>query len=149
MGYDLYANKGKIEYHRFNIWAWGRVLDFAEHFGWKPAGTCIQQTFEESDSDRPIPWEGSYFSNDGQTVIEDDAHGLAKAMRLGLKEWTKLHDNLEDDNGQTLMPLDDNDFEERIAGTPFEELQFGSDPGWPKYLEDFAVFCEQGSFRIH
>jgi hypothetical protein len=149
MGYDLYSNKGKIDYHRFNIWAWSRVLNFAEHYGWDPAGTSIQQTFEESDSDRPIPWEGSYFSNDGQTVIEGDAYGLSKAVRIGVKDWYLLINNDLEEGGQQIMPLARDDLEDLIKDTAFEDLQFDSDPDWPKYLEQFAVFCDQGSFRIH
>lgn len=71
MGYDL-TSKESGDYFRFNIHGWGPVLSLARKYGWQPMGTI-----HESSKD----WEGSYFGNDCQVVVAEDAANIAIALQ--------------------------------------------------------------------
>ena len=142
MGYDLYT-EDSTAWHRFNIWAWPRVLNLAEAYGWEPLGTI---------HDNP-DWCNSYHSNDNQLVTAEDSSNLAKALRKALDAWfSMLKNNVRDPNGQSVISLDymsEEEIEAFTADTPFGDLQFGRDLSWPKYIEQFAEFCEKGAFHIN
>ena len=141
MGYDLYSKDGS--WHRFNIWAWSRVLGLAEHFGWDPMGTLHEAS----------GWSGGYGSNDNQLVTKEDSLNLAKSLRKALAEWQLLiSEKVTEPNGQAVMLLEgmtDDEIQEFVDDTPFGDLQFGRDLSWPKYIEQFATFCEKGPFHIN
>lgn len=90
MGYDLYSKND--EHYRFNISSWSALLDLAERQGWEPMGTILYE-YEYDDEDNRInsgvldvEWEGTYYSNDGQIVVVDDALNLANALENALDD---------------------------------------------------------------
>jgi hypothetical protein len=84
MGIDLSNKYG--DWFRASFGAWGDLLQMANKHGWEPAGT---RTPVHWDVDGPKPaeeWCGTYFSNDGQWVTDDDARNIASALRKALYE---------------------------------------------------------------
>jgi hypothetical protein len=65
----------------FGNTSWAFLLNFAERYGWKPAGTE-----SPGDWDDPEEWPGSYDSSDGQIVTQPDAKALAKAVASALED---------------------------------------------------------------
>lgn len=77
MGYDLSNVNNEELNFGFNSLSWRSVLQIAQRYGWKPAGTV--------DQDEP-EWDSTYFSNDGQTVTTEDATALADALERALDD---------------------------------------------------------------
>ena len=104
MGVDLNSIKAKNkknEYIHFNWAGWRYVTNLMADNGWIPQGT-VQRPFEVRDlTDGRVntiksdpQWDGSYFSNDGQFVTDEDAANMLMALKKGLpgekgesKEW--------------------------------------------------------------
>src|SRR5262245_7431477 len=63
---------------------WGKALDLAHLYGWKPLGTRPPTThnFRLLNAD----WPGTYLTNDGQTVIWEDALALAGALEKAMDD---------------------------------------------------------------
>src|SRR5689334_12806617 len=68
---------------------WGAILDFAEHYGWKPAGTERPTGFAPNER-----WPGNYDSSDGQTVTASDATSLGSCILESLNDPI-LDENIE------------------------------------------------------
>ena len=146
MGYDLINNRG---YFQFNCRGWQKVLTIAEHFGWEPMGTVIREDnallfFDDESSDKDIQqfiksWDGNYYTNDLQTVIEKDVLNLSRALMKAVQ----------------LMP-------DEIVVTDYypywvilDDVSKGSEIGHirslmlKKSLEKFIQFCIIGEFDIY
>lgn len=85
MGMDLMGN-GRFS---VNNRGWETLLDLAERFGWRPAGT-IEMDYEEGQWSHPDESTVSgprmgYFSNDSQLVTDTDAAALSAALRKALE----------------------------------------------------------------
>lgn len=76
--------------------SWGALLGAAMEHGWHPQGTdapgfvCLkgdgtpdfERTFAYAEA--KDDWSGTYFTNDGQVVTEEDAANLADALESAL-----------------------------------------------------------------
>lgn len=157
MGFDLYSDKGGSYY--VNIVGWCKLLELAYESGWHPMGTSAPSYWkllkseprvstaeldihanpvvEGCDSSEEAPsWNGSYFSNDYQGVIEADAKALGAAlMRLAT---TLAGEDLSECDGEYYPP----DLIARIANA-----RAPGDPD-PLWVAAFARFALKGSFII-
>jgi hypothetical protein len=116
----LRNNRGE-ELH-LTHYSWRRALRLAERYGWRPAGTHVE------DSGR---WTGSYFSRAEQMVMAEDAVALAHALEVALPDVPK-HDAMK--NLRT-----------RLGMLPDVVWFSGETRGM---LESFIRFCHVGGFRI-
>ena len=62
MGFTLVSIEDSEEFN-INFFEWRPLLLLGEAYGWKPAGTLLEN--DES-------WDGSYLSNDGQKITQED-----------------------------------------------------------------------------
>jgi hypothetical protein len=121
MGVDLSGKHGSQSY---NWWAWRDLLEMARSNGWKPVGTT---TADDPD------WNGDYFSNDGQRVTDDDAHAIADALSVAVRDAFEPSSIAGDSSGQSAAnPSQSNP----PAGMPFRAAL------------DFLLFCREGGFTI-
>lgn len=62
--------------------AWAYCLDVAQAFGWQPEGTLPPPDPEDHNGPpaNDETWDGSYYTNDFQTISDSDAHALAAAL---------------------------------------------------------------------
>ena len=64
--------------------AWSYCLDVAGAFGWQPEGTrpaaWVNSDGSPCENSRYADWNGSYMSNEYQTVTDSDPHALAAAL---------------------------------------------------------------------
>ncbi len=77
MGYDLIGHGGAT----YNVDTWPRLLDIARAFGWEPQGT-VAPTYEKGECC------GTYITNDGQLVTDEDAKALGLALYRALDAVT-------------------------------------------------------------
>src|SRR5215472_3146395 len=125
MSVDLHNRKGG--YFKMGNWGWRQLLMLAHYHGdWEPQGTTI-----EGDE----RWDGSYFSNDGQLVGEEDARNLADALeraapKLGPTEVRPIPPEYVE--------------EEDPAGYCLKAMG-----GWQESVAELAEFARQGDFVIH
>src|SRR5919112_6036717 len=95
MGVDIGGAGGD----RWFSWtAWENLLDLAHEYGWEPAGTEPPQwiaTNPDGSIDHEMTamysrskenWDGSYFSNDGQYVTDEEAASIADALERALDD---------------------------------------------------------------
>ena len=63
---------------------WEKALDLARFYGWKPLGTRppLTHDFRLLNAD----WPGTYLTNDGQTVLREDALALAQALERAMDD---------------------------------------------------------------
>lgn len=146
MGYDLKNNRG---YFQFTCRGWQKVLTIAEHFGWEPMGTVIREDnallfFDDESSDKDIQqfiksWDGNYYTNDLQTVIEKDALNLFRALMKALEAMPD--ERVITDHYTYWVILDD-------VSTGFAIGDFSSGLIMKNTLEKFTQFCMLGEFDI-
>lgn len=135
MMYHL-SSQSVISRQKFSKEAWLKVLGLAKFYGWQPMGTRPPSSLHEFFNlyeffDLDIEaWNGTYLTNDGQTVTSEDALSLAIALEKSLDDIPDF--NLEGD------PPDLSKI------TPFE--YFAGDK--KHHLTDFIKFCRLGSFII-
>ena len=124
---------------RFGNMSWAFLLNLAERYGWKPAGTAKPEGWKEESK-----WPGNYDSSDGQTVTSDDAKALAKAVRAAL----------EDKKLETRAKELEADFrrwiEERVGPELAKTYQvgLGKEENYRPHLNKFIEFCNKGPFMI-
>ena len=123
----------------FGNTSWAFLLNLAERYGWKPAGTDAPTDWDHSEE-----WPRTYDSSDGQIVTRPDAKALAKAIAAA---------------------LDDNDLENKAAELEAEfrrwveesvgpelasvyDVGLGEEGVYRPYLEDLIRFCKKGAFEI-
>lgn len=93
MGVDLASPNGS---EHLNWYDWETAFNLATKHGWRPAGTVLDegalyQIRPESEGEERARlvaeanarWSGSYFTNDLQTITEEDARQFAAALRRG------------------------------------------------------------------
>ena len=131
---------------------WGKALELAQFYGWRPLGTRFHSL--------PEVWNGNYLTNDGQIVLATDASALASALAKALDDIPDVsaemdwHPKLwvEDDLPEWLSPeekeLIEDGLEEHALEVmemhPFEFFAGNEKP----HLIDFIRFCRLGSFVI-
>jgi hypothetical protein len=105
MGFDFTSRQG--EAFRFSVWEWRATLELARDFGWLPKGTLAPDDYDPDDDggfstkdvvtgqrvDFDVPgdgrrgaWSGTYSTNDGQVVTDEDAASMADAIERALTE---------------------------------------------------------------
>jgi len=129
MGYDLYSLTTSNDIHP-NQSTWWSVLRLATQYGWEPMGT-EKPTWEFYEGFCSGDWDGTYFSNDGQTVSSVDAQGIADALELALAEIRRPK-NLGEPKSES-----DSETDSVFSGPEGEELV--------KWVIDF---CRKGAFVI-
>jgi hypothetical protein len=90
MGKDLNRAGGS---QRFSNTSWGKILELAYDYGWRPQGTEAAQWYDENGelnkqlSPAPDEWDSNnYFTNDFQFVTEADAANIADALQQALDD---------------------------------------------------------------
>jgi hypothetical protein len=133
---------------------WGKALELARYYGWRPMGTC------PPDRQLITDWLGLYLTNDGQMVMREDALFLADALERSLDDipndrskmnWTP-NDWMMDELPEWLSPeevtLMEEGLEEQAVDVaimhPFEF--FAGDE--KHHLLELIRFCRLGSFTI-
>lgn len=137
---------------------WGKALELAQSYGWKPIGTCPPDL--PGFRGLQAVWTGTYLTNDGQTVLTKDALSLANALARALDDipdtGIKMDWNprlwIEDDLPEWLSPDEKEMIEDGLQGHspdvaamhPYEF--FAGDE--KQHLKEFIRFCRLGSFTI-
>ena len=164
MTYHL-SSQTTVAREKFSGEAWVKALNLAVFYGWQPLGTRLSSviqsySFEIEEWEEWEEWDGTYLTNDGQSVIAEDALALAAALERALDdipdfkiesqrpvETEKHNDRLE-----TLSPVEraviEAGLREHLRGLmeihPFE--YFAGDE--KRHLAGFIKFCRLGSFTI-
>jgi hypothetical protein len=157
MTYELLSQSTKL-CRKFSRQFWAKALELAELYGWQPMGTQLALIHDFCKLN--AEWDGTYFTNDGQTVIAEDARSLAAALERSMDDIPDFNLEvdwnsrlwLEDDLPEWLSPEERALIEEGlhdglldIMGThPFEF--FAGDE--KRHLIQFIRFCRLGSFEI-
>ena len=138
MGYSL-VNEKDLEEFNVNFFEWRPLLLLAEAYGWSPIGTALD--IEEAE------WDGSYYSNDGQSVSKEDCDNIIKAINVALpdipeEEITDFfkHFGIEDDGYE--------DYYEALHDKDHNTLMMHFS-GNKNFLSDFIKFLERGQFSIN
>jgi len=157
MSYEL-VNQSTEICRTFSRQSWTKALELARLYGWKPMGTlppAIHQ-FYKHEAD----WNGTYLTNDGQTVKAEDADSLAAALERSLDDisnnriqidWSSKF-WLDDDLPEWLSPEEKALIEEEledglldILGTHPSDFFAGDEK---RQLLEVIRFCHLGSFEI-
>lgn len=157
MTYHLF-NPSTLLCRKFSRQFWAKALELAGFYGWQPIGTYPTPNHDFCKLN--AVWDGSYFTNDGQIVIAEDALSLAAALERALDDIPdaniKIDWNsqswLEDDLPEWLSPAERALIEEGLQDGlldilgihPFEF--FAGDE--KHHLIQFIRFCRLGSFEI-
>lgn len=162
---------------RFSLVGWSKVLNLANMYGWKPAGTIID--FDVHLPQNPTPeekaksearlreWDGTYFTNDQQLVTKEDALAIAAALEQSLGDIPENDEDIPDQNiySSTIQTTSPYPFENQIDGilqavknelgdfphnAPNRNLHpFEYFGGHNKQgVIYFIAFCKEGAFRI-
>ena len=123
------SSQFSISRQKFSREAWLKLLSLAMFYGWEPMGTRVP-SITELHGLNIEDWHGSYLTNDGQIVVEEDAFSLALALEKALDDIPDF--NLE------VYPTDLSQI------NPFE---FFAGEG-KQQLAEFIEFCWLGSFLI-
>lgn len=143
MGFYL-KRDGEVK-RTYGITRWPQILQLARAYGWKTAGTTVD---EGSGIILPTKWDGGYDSMDGQLVSAEDAANFADALEKSLSHFSRL------DNERTLQ------FQIKTnTWSPPNEYQrsalhyFVKDENMVDAhrgsLIDLIELCREGEFRIH
>lgn len=159
MTYHL-SSQSTIAREKFSGEAWIKVLNLAMAYGWQPMGTRLSSVIESYrfDTEEWDEWDGTYLTNDGQTVIAEDALALAAALERALHDIpdfnieTRRAAAQKDEPPQNLSPVEQAimqaGLERHLLGLteihPFE--YFAGDE--KLHLAAFIKFCRLGSFTI-
>ena len=161
MMYHL-SSQSTIAREKFSGEAWVKVLNLAVSYGWQPMGTRLSSVIESYrfDIEEWENWDGTYLTNDGQTIIARDALALAAAVERALDdipdfkiEIQRLTETQKEERLHgPLSPVErailEAGLEDHLRGLmeihPFE--YFAGDE--KLHLADFIRFCRLGSFTI-
>jgi hypothetical protein len=158
MSYELY-NISTSVYLTFSKQFFVKVLELGELYGWQPRRT--QPPLGIDFSSLNAEWLGGYLTNDGQSVVDNDAKWLAASLEKSLDDISDENPKfdwdpkfwMDDDLPEWLSP------EERAL--IYDKLQdglldiiglcpleyFAGDE--KHYLVKFIRFCRLGSFVIN
>jgi hypothetical protein len=142
MGFYL-IREGEVK-RRYGISRWPAMLRLARAYGWKPAGTTID---EESGIILTGKWTGSYEAMAGELVSTEDASNLAAALERALTHFPRQ------DEEETLQYQLKNNLWRPPNEYESKALQwFIKDEEQTDFqaqsLVDFIAFCREGAFRI-
>jgi hypothetical protein len=78
------------DWTNFSGASWRMVLEKAENYGWRPAGT-LRPEGRDAEEERVfscyyMEWDGNYLSNEGQRITVGDAENMAEALYKSLEE---------------------------------------------------------------
>ncbi|HLO31777.1 MAG TPA: hypothetical protein VK249_21670 [Anaerolineales bacterium] len=157
MSYDL-VNQTTEVCRTFSRQSWAKALELARLYGWQPLGT--RPPFSDDLHELGAEWNGTYLTNDGQTVRAEDAFSLAAALELALDDipdasleidWTSKF-WLKDDHPEWLSPAERGIIEDGLRDGLLDTM--GTHPleffagGEKRTLIEFIRFCQLGSFEI-
>jgi len=125
---------------------WAAILELAERYGWRPAGTEAPQGTD------PLAWDGSYYSSDCQRCQTEGAYALANALDSFLAGAPPYASGPPADVERTRLRA----FVNRAAeatGTPLchpvEDAGGWLDsPEGLAFLDRFVQFCRGGAFEL-
>jgi hypothetical protein len=151
MCFELHNTHTSIS-RKFSRQTWTKALELARLYGWKPMGT--------RHPDCKVDWLGMYSTNDGQTVLRQDAFLLAAALEKSLKDISEQYPKfdwnaklwIEDELPDWLSPEERETIEEGLQDGLLDLI--GTDPleyfaGDEKpFLFQLMRFCQLGSFEI-
>lgn len=161
MMYHL-SSQPTIAREKFSGEGWVKVLNLAMSYGWQPLGTRLSSVIESYrfDTEEWEEWDGTYLTNDGQTVIAEDASALAAALERSLDDIPDFKIEIRravetrrgEDLPESLSPVEraimeaglDNHLQGLLEIHPFQ--YFAGDE--KLHLVDFIKFCRLGSFTI-
>jgi len=149
MGYDL-SNRERG--FRWNIWGWGSVINLGLAYGWQPKGTELDKDAYEHYEDyeeHSKYFEHSYFGNDGQLVLAEDAKAFSDALESALDDIPDEDLNNYPEGG---VPVDKEFFEKRSKIWNQEKATLVTTFSGEKskdYLRDFISFLREGTFAIY
>ena len=161
MSYHL-SSQATIAREKFSGEAWIKALNLAMSYGWQPMGTRLSSVIEgySFDIEEWEEWDGTYLTNDGQTVIAEDALALAAALERALNDIPDFNIELrrapavkrEDEPAEDLSPVErailqaglEHHLLELVEIHPFEYFA-GNEKA---HLAGFIRFCRLGSFTI-
>jgi hypothetical protein len=161
MSYYL-SSQSTIAREKFSGEAWIKVLNLAMSYGWQPMGTRLKSVIEgySFDVEEWEEWDGTYLTNDGQTVIAEDALALAAALQRALDDIPdfasepprSVETTRADELGEMLSPVEravlEAGLEDHLTGL-VEIHPFAYFAGDEKlHLVSFIKFCRLGSFTI-
>ena len=136
----------------------GKALELARSYGWRPLGTR-PPTPDAYQGLRTV-WNGTYLTNDGQTVMMEDALSLADALEKALDDIPDASAEMDwnpkfwivDDLPEWLSPEEREMIEDGLeehAPDVMEMHPFEFFAGVEKpHLIEFIRFCRLGSFTI-
>ena len=158
MIYELFNPPTRIS-RTFSRQSWAKALELAKLNGWQPMGTHppASHDFQLLNAD----WDGTYLTNEGQTVTAKDALSLADALQKSLDDIPDFNTIemdwnpkfwVEDDLPEWLSPdeieMIEEGLEEELLDIigihPFEFFA-GAEK---RRLIEFIRFCRLGSFII-
>ena len=161
MNYYL-SSQATVAREKFSGEAWIRVLNLAMFYGWQPMGTRLSSVVESYDFEMEEwdEWDGTYLTNDGQSIIAEDALALAAALERSLDDIPDfkiaIHRVGETEKPNTLLeklsPVERAVMEAGLNDHLLEFMEihpFEYFAGDEKlHLEGFIKFCRLGSFTI-
>lgn len=157
MSYDLINLSTEI-CRKFSRQTWAKALELARLHGWKPVGTRPPAMFKVHALN--AEWDGTYLTNDGQTVRADDAWSLADALERSLDDIPDANPHCDwnpklwsrDDLPEWLSPAERAMIEETLQeglldtmGIHPHEFFAGDEK---QSLIECIRFCRLGSFEI-
>lgn len=137
MGFTLVSIQDSEEFN-INFFEWRPLLLLGEAYGWKPAGTLL-----ENDQS----WDGSYLSNDGQKVTQEDCEKLLQAIEVAYEDVPDEHIT----DFFKHFGYDDDDYEDYYDALRNKDhntlmMHFS---GNKIFLSDFMTFLKKGGVCIH
>ena len=144
MGMALGRSNG--DYFGVSYSLWSAMLELAERWGWRPAGTVL------SEEGNPADWGGSYYSSDGQKCQDEDARGLAEALDRFLKGGIQPESSVTDDEERKRL-------RQFLTGVmnhldaplchPINEADAWLDSAdGREFVRKFIEFCRGGEFEL-
>ena len=158
----MYLINSSNDDEKFSFVLWSKLLSLAQLYGWKPIGTVDQE--DRLSIAKGKPWDGNYFTNEGQWVTSEDADACADALERALIDISDTIDlsnlvikiknvNLDDLNSEPYLQGWISAFHDPSLGemqihnphlTPLEI--FGGT--YKGSVRDFIKFCRNGGFEI-
>ncbi|HEX5808769.1 MAG TPA: hypothetical protein VFY25_08905 [Anaerolineales bacterium] len=159
------SSQTTVAREKFSGEAWVKALNLAVFYGWQPLGTRLSSVIESygfgiEEWEEWEEWDGTYLTNDGQSVIAEDALALAAALERALDDipdfkienQRPVETEKEDHRPEKLTPVEraviEGGLKDHLSGLmeihPFE--YFAGDE--KRHLAGFIKFCRLGSFTI-
>jgi hypothetical protein len=161
MTYHL-SSQSTVAREKFSGEAWVKALNLAVFYGWQPMGTRLSSVIESYGFgiEEWEEWDGTYLTNDGQSVIAEDALALAAALERSLDDIpdfkvenprraeTERHNQRPEELSPVERAVIEGGLNDHLLGLmevhPFQ--YFAGDE--KRHLAGFIKFCRLGSFTI-